>query len=118
MKRISLNKVMAKLAEQPEMVELNVQSDINSVIKSWQKANQDISANAQDANRAIQKIQASRRDIKQLENKLEMLIETVQEGAAEVGIRQMPKFVIEAQQMLKSWYDFIDGAEKKIKSAL
>ena len=108
--------VFAKLST--EKVELNVQSDIKNVIKSWQKANSDISAKAQEASRAIYGIKAHRRDIKQLENELEMLIETVQEGAAEVGIRQMPKYVIEAQQMLKMWYDFVDDVERKIKGDL
>jgi len=125
MKRISLNKVMAKLAEQPDNVELGeqrvdlyAQDDIGAIIKQWQKINNELGQNSLAIQNNLQEVNRSKNDLKQLENKLEMLIETVQEGAAELGIRQLPKYATDAQQMLKMWYAGLEGIEASIKRAL
>jgi archaellum component FlaC len=116
MKRISLNKVMAKLAEE-QKVDLYAQDDINAIIKQWQKINNELGQRSASIQQNIQDVNRFKNDIKQLENKLEMLIETVQEGAAELGIRQLPKYATDAQQMLKMWYAGVEGIEAAIKRA-
>lgn len=108
---------MAKLAEE-QRVDLYAQDDINAIIKQWQKINNELGERSAIIQQTVSEVNRFKSDIKQLENKLEMLIETVQEGAAELGIRQLPKYATDAQQMLKMWYAGVEGFEAAVKRSL
>lgn len=108
---------MAKLAEE-QKVELYAQDDIQAIIKQWQKINNELGQRSLTLKQTIQEVDGFKKDIKQLENKLELLIETVQEGAAELGIRQLPKYATDAQQMLKIWYAGVEGFEAAVRRSL
>ena len=91
MKRISLNKVMAKLAEQPEKVEKvelrDIVGELNSLSKELKKHKSNAVTKSNEIINDIKRLYNHLVDLKESADALEAKAEYAVEGFAEVGMQ-------------------------------
>jgi len=118
MKRISLNKVMAKLAEEqtPEKVELDAQSDINIYLKQMDKSARKSLDSFKKAELSIKELIDSEQEYNEVREKMQLLYETIQEGAGEIGV-PMPRWATAVEYRIKSKSEAV-GMKARLRKLL